>query len=102
MTTGCLRIGSITAASGRVTTSERPPGGNALTIVTGRVGYGSPARGAGAGGPSGGGGARGRERVDDRDRPGRVRLVGAGCGRGEHEREREHRELADHLRLHGP
>src|SRR5262249_24925370 len=32
-TTGCLRIGSIAAASGRVTMSLAPPGGKALIIV---------------------------------------------------------------------
>src|SRR5262245_59962956 len=32
-TTGCFRIGSIAAASGRVTMSFAPPGGNALMIV---------------------------------------------------------------------
>src|SRR6476469_1556448 len=33
-TTGCLRIGSMAAASGRVTRSLMPPGGNALMMVT--------------------------------------------------------------------
>src|SRR3954464_5097624 len=32
-TTGCLRIGSMAAASGRVTRSLMPPGGNALMMV---------------------------------------------------------------------
>src|SRR5262245_12943274 len=32
-TTGCLRIGSMAVASGRVTISLAPPGGNALTMV---------------------------------------------------------------------
>jgi hypothetical protein len=36
ITNGCLRSGSITAASGRATTSAAPPGGNGLTMVTGR------------------------------------------------------------------
>jgi hypothetical protein len=33
ITTGCLTIGSSTAASGRLTTSDAPPGGNGLMIV---------------------------------------------------------------------
>src|SRR5580700_6635014 len=41
ITTGCLSIVSITAASGRVTTSEAPPGGKGLMIVTAWEGYAS-------------------------------------------------------------
>jgi hypothetical protein len=33
ITIGCLTIGSSTAASGRVTTSDAPPGGNGLITV---------------------------------------------------------------------
>src|SRR5215510_12235636 len=40
-TTGCLRIGSMAVASGRVTISLRPPGGNALMMVIAREGKAS-------------------------------------------------------------
>src|SRR5882724_1227574 len=39
--TGCLRTRSIAAASGRPVRSAWPPGGNGLTMVIGRLGYGS-------------------------------------------------------------
>ena len=38
-TTGCFRMRSSAAATGRAVLSARPPGGNATTIETGRVGY---------------------------------------------------------------
>src|ERR1700687_1792484 len=41
MTTGCLTVASITAASGLVTTSVTPPGGKALMIVMAWEGYAS-------------------------------------------------------------
>ena len=55
-TTGCLRIGSIAAASGRVTRSLMPPGGNALMMVMACEGKASCAecrsgRECGRGGP---------------------------------------------------
>src|SRR5688572_9064459 len=41
ITTGCLSARSSAEASGRPVRSAWPPGGNGLTIVTGRVGKGS-------------------------------------------------------------
>jgi hypothetical protein len=38
MATGCLRMRSSAVATGRAVLSARPPGGNATTIVMGRVG----------------------------------------------------------------
>src|ERR671913_158368 len=38
ITTGCLSTRSSATASGRAVRSAWPPGGNGLTIVTGRVG----------------------------------------------------------------
>jgi hypothetical protein len=39
--TGCFRIRSRAADTGRAVLSATPPGGNATTMETGRVGYGS-------------------------------------------------------------